>query len=328
LVLPRAEMERALESAATEPLAILHADRKHFERQGEARVAAVLAYLGKKRAPSSGSADSTHSAAATDETASSTSPVLFGSGVTAHMAAREGGSNERSISRQLQAYNGQSLFDYISSLRFETATNWLRADPRLEVEVITEWVGLTGWRLRRLCKEWLGHPPTSCRLPTPPFDPKDPATWQLVASGRLPEAEQQELVACARATWRTAYEAAILGEAAPILGTGPAQPTIDSTKPARVVDGDALARSVAEDQLWPMLSGLSYSAQQELVVLYPFKTTALFDLLRQKSRQEGRLDDQRGIELAELARLSLEVSASAFGERIHELPPPSRRATR
>ncbi len=45
----------------------------------------------------------------------------------------------------------------------------------------------------------------------------------------------------------------------------------------------------------------------------------LFDLLRERSRQEGRKNRQRGIEVAELALVSLERSDSVFGERIHDL---------
>ncbi|MCP4656819.1 MAG: hypothetical protein GY856_15525, partial [bacterium] len=130
----------------------------------------------------------------------------------------------------------------------------------------------------------------------------------------LAPAEQRELAAYIRDTWPAAYEAATCAapttandaESTPNLGV-------------RIVDRDALVRSFAEDQLWPLLSGLSYRAQREIVARYPFTSPALFDLLRQKSRAEGRRDPERGIELAELAVLSLDVSAEALGERIHEL---------
>ncbi len=85
------------------------------------------------------------------------------------------------------------------------------------------------------------------------------------------------------------------------------------------VDGAVLARFVAEHEVWPRLSGLPYESQRLVVQQYVFTSPELFDLLREKSRQEGRRDRQRGIELAELALLSLDVSAAALGERIHEL---------
>jgi len=302
MALTHAELERALALAAEGPRATLQGDREHFESLGDSRVAAVLDYLRKGPARSSD---------ATEPSPHRPCPALFLSGVTAVTAARAGGSNERSVSRQLRAYNGQSLFEYMSALRFETATNWLRAYPQLEVDVIAEWVGLTGWRLRRLCREWLGQTPTSCSLPEPPLEPRDPAAWQRVVNGRLPQADQQVLAAYVRATWPAAYEAAMSKLVEPNLAS--------RRDRARVVDRDALAKSVAQGQLWALLSGLSYSAQRELIALYPFTTTAFFDLLRQKSREEGCRDRQRGIELAELALLSLDVSAPALGEKIQEL---------
>jgi len=75
-----------------------------------------------------------------------------------------------------------------------------------------------------------------------------------------------------------------------------------------VVDAAALERSVAVEQIWPALTELSFDAQQRLVKLLPFTTTALCDFLREKSREASRRDSRRGVELAELARLSLAAS--------------------
>ncbi|MCP4548007.1 MAG: hypothetical protein GY835_16200, partial [bacterium] len=76
---------------------------------------------------------------------------------------------------------------------------------------------------------------------------------------------------------------------------------------------------VVEHEIWPLLSCLPYDAQRIVVQRVLVTSTELFDLLREKSRQEGRRDPQRGIEIAELALLSLDASAAALGERIHEL---------
>ena len=50
-----------------------------------------------------------------------------------------------------------------------------------------------------------------------------------------------------------------------------------------------------------------------------FRSTVFFDLLRRKSRQEGRKSRQRGIELAKLVLVSLERSDEVFEERVHDL---------
>lgn len=289
----RTDLGSALASAAAESLAILHADREHFARTDEPAMAAVLAFLAKH---------------------------LFKGGVTAAAAARVAGSNERSISRRMRAYSGQSLSGYMAALQFEAATRWLQADPEIGIEVVAARVGLSAWRLRRLCRDWLGQTPTSCRLPAAGFNPEAAATWQRVARGEMARDEQQELADYVRATWPAAYEAATYAETAPspLLATG--NPSVlNGAKPARIVDCAALVHSFAEHQLWPLIAELPFESQRLVVQRYAFSSTELFDLLRMKSREEGRRDPQRGIELAELALLSLEASASVLVERIHEL---------
>ena len=71
--------------------------------------------------------------------------------------------------------------------------------------------------------------------------------------------------------------------------------------------------------LWQQIRGRPYEKQQELAGSYLFRSTALFDLLRQKSREEGRKDRQAGIRLAELALHSLHYCAEARGERKADL---------
>ena len=64
---------------------------------------------------------------------------------------------------------------------------------------------------------------------------------------------------------------------------------------------------------------MPFEEQSRRVRRYLFHSTVFFDLLRKKSRLEGRKSRRRGIELAELALVSLERSDEFFGERIHEL---------
>ncbi len=89
-------------------------------------------------------------------------------------------------------------------------------------------------------------------------------------------------------------------------------------EPQIVVDGARTDRLEAE-ALWRKIRDLPFAEQRRRVRGYLFKSTVLFDLLRKKSRLLGRKGRRRGIELAELALVSLESSDRVFGERIHDL---------
>ena len=84
------------------------------------------------------------------------------------------------------------------------------------------------------------------------------------------------------------------------------------------VEGARTDRSKAE-ALWREIRDLPFAEQCRRVRIYLFCSTVLFDLLRRKSRLEGRKSRRRGVELAELALISLEKSDRVFGERIHDL---------
>ena len=84
------------------------------------------------------------------------------------------------------------------------------------------------------------------------------------------------------------------------------------------VEGARTDRSKAE-ALWLEIRDLPFAEQCRRVRIYLFCSTVLFDLLRRKSRLEGRKSRRRGVELAELALISLEKSDRVFGERIHDL---------
>lgn len=72
----------------------------------------------------------------------------------------------------------------------------------------------------------------------------------------------------------------------------------------------------------PRLAGLSFADQrQEILRSRPFATSALFDALHQRSRDEGRQDRRRGVELAQLALESVEVNAGSLGPLYHVLRP-------
>ncbi len=64
---------------------------------------------------------------------------------------------------------------------------------------------------------------------------------------------------------------------------------------------------------------LPFETQEREIRRHVFHSTALFDLLRRRLREEGLEDRRRGIRLGELALVSLERSEPVFGERIHDL---------
>lgn len=86
-----------------------------------------------------------------------------------------------------------------------------------------------------------------------------------------------------------------------------------------IVIGDARTDGLTAEGLWQKIRELPLEEQKRHVRRFLFHSTVLFDLLRQKSRLEGRKSRPRGIELAELALVSLEKSDEVFGERIHDL---------
>ncbi len=86
-----------------------------------------------------------------------------------------------------------------------------------------------------------------------------------------------------------------------------------------VVDTEVFEKFVVEHQVWPALRGLSFVEQRRYVRQCPSWTPALFDFLHRRSREEGRRDRQRGIELSQLALDSLDGNEDRLGERIHSL---------
>ena len=84
------------------------------------------------------------------------------------------------------------------------------------------------------------------------------------------------------------------------------------------IDAEPYMRFQAEE-VWRQVRELPPEVQGRCVRECDFRSRALFDLLREKSREEGRRDRQQGIFLARLALDSLEGMEEFFGERIHDL---------
>ncbi len=77
-----------------------------------------------------------------------------------------------------------------------------------------------------------------------------------------------------------------------------------------------------EATIWPRLAGLPFEEQRDLVrQCRPFSTSAFYDFLHQKSREEGRRDRRRGIDLARLAVDTLDANKHFLGDLFPTLRP-------
>ncbi len=98
-------------------------------------------------------------------------------------------------------------------------------------------------------------------------------------------------------------------------------PTDPEPNPASPSDRECCELLWAEE-FWETIRDRPYRAQRQLVRFQlHFETPALFDLLRHKSLEQGRVNHRRGIELAHLGIDSLEGCAAALGDDL-----PNKRA--
>lgn len=283
------------DQAAREPLAALRGMRRKLEETGRPDLARVLSFVEEH---------------------------VFEEGCEATAAAAVVGANPGAISPRIEAHTGYALDDLIARIRFETAVSLRAAHPEVSMEKLSEVLGLSVWRLRRLFKRWPAEAGREGRRGRA-FDPGGAFACDLAARGKLSLDEAKKVLAHLRTVRPEAF-------AVPAPAAGGAPSRRDSgiaaaglaAEPARSGAGSEVPMGVedaAAERLWSELSCLSYSAQREVVGLYAFASRAFFDLLLRKSREAGRLDRRRGVEIAELAVLSVETSAALLGERFHEM---------
>jgi len=226
---------------------------------------------------------------------------VFEPSLNAAVASAAVGSTTNAISPRLETETGRSLPAIIAYVRGETAVAWMAADPGVTEETVAEMIGLSKYRLDRLLKKMGVDVQLRQRPCTLVFDPRSPETWQRGVRGELPAHQVRELVAHLRACCPAAFP-----DADPSTAEDAGHPPIP------------VEQDVAE-QLWTLLSHLTYGAQREVVQLYAFASRAFFDLLMGKSREDGRRDRQRDVEIAELAVLSVETSTAMLGEQAYEM---------
>ncbi len=188
---------------------------------------------------------------------------------------------------------------YIRQRRLETAARLL-VDTDLRVWKIAHLAGFSGPGVfGESFKEWAGLTPTAYRK----------AARKAVAESESHGRRLQEIGR--RFIEGQAYELDL--EELDFLDLW-----VDAQKQARVglppknlaFDGTAMERGLALTH-WERLRHLPPREQQEIVRQpYGLTTTVLFDVLREKSREEGRKDRQEGVRIAELALVSLDGIAA------------------
>ena len=203
---------------------------------------------------------------------------------------------------------GQTVSDYITGARVETAARLLR-DTSLSIETISLLVGYPDTPgLRNAFKRWPGLRPTEfrdklrlvlARTERPEGELLSIRFWNKLTQGELDPARVKGALTWLWSTHGLLKDGDLRNEAAS--------------------KGRERFREQLLEEIWQWLSDQPYLTQLRLVrEEIRFGSPALFYLLGEKSRVEGREDRGRGIELSELALASLEGCADVLGEAYHD----------
>ncbi len=204
-----------------------------------------------------------------------------------------------------RAITGVSLKQYIEDRRIEMAYRLILLTD-LDLGSISEWVGYENYPTFIAAYQRQHHSLPSA-VPRENWPPSliDDLTSAKVGDGLLTTDEFvchiEDLIRLCPALAKTIH-----------IGDCP------DPEPVRIIDGAASDRLKAEG-LWQMIRDLPFAEQCRELRGHLFRSEVLFNLLRKKSRLEGRKSRQRGIEVAKLALVSLERSDHVFGGRVHEL---------
>ncbi len=229
---------------------------------------------------------------------------LFDPGLTVATWRRQAGIGDNAVSVDFKAWIGRAPSEYLVERRLETGARLLAATDIGEHR-IAYLLGFTSYRtFRDRYKHWAGKDPSEGRDHLPPE--VDIAKLRRALRGELSYEEGRRVVELLRRYY-------------PEVEDDP-EPRIGSSAPIErvVVDGADFERYQAEG-LWQRIRTLPFEEQKRRVRAHLFRSTVFFDLVREKSREEGRQDRECGVRIGELALVSLEGHEEVFGERIHDL---------
>ncbi len=231
---------------------------------------------------------------------------LFDRNLTATLAWDKAGIKDHSLSAAFRDATDLTLGKFIERQRAEVADRIMRMAPDLEPARVGQAVGFDYYgTFVRAYKNWFQETPVVARNKARSSE-IDPLFLRRYLRGELD----------ADAAWRV-HELGVrlYPELEERLREHYGQ---SGGEPRLEFDGGRIERLAAEG-VWQELQAVPVEEQKRSLRRVRFHSTALFDLLREKSREEGRRDRRRGVEVAELALISLEGSEDIFGERIHDL---------
>ena len=236
---------------------------------------------------------------------------LFEESLSVGSACRAVGIADSAIAADLRAYTRYTVDQLIARLRIEAAIHLL-----LHTQVRVERIGhLVGYKIYRTFlkayRNWTGETPDTARRSKPDtsaaFGTASLVALWRIGAGDLGADEVRALQEGLGELYPEVFSAC--DEPSAEAGPAPATPSLDA---------EALER-VQAAELWPRLAGLPFAQQRKLVAGWTFWTPAPFLVLHQRSREEGRRDRKRGVEVAQLALDSLDGNESRLGSRIHAL---------
>ena len=232
---------------------------------------------------------------------------LFQPSLDANKAWRVAGIRDCAKRVRFTRSTGVSLSRYIAAARIEVA-DVLMAATDLDLGTLSMKVGFDYYpTFAETYQRVKGQKPSDVARPHLPTRPiVDDQTPLAAARGLL---DDDAVIHYVEDLLRIYPSAA--GRIREGLTTAAAEPQIR-------VDG-ARCEELQAQGLWQMIRDLPFAEQCQQVRRYLFCSEVFFDLLRKRSRREGRKSRQRGVELANLALVSLETSDQVFGDRIHDL---------
>ena len=231
---------------------------------------------------------------------------LFDEELTATAAWMALGRNDHTLSEAFRDATGLPLAKFIERRRLEIAHHMMRLNPEIEPALISQAMGYRyhGTFVRGYKKVF--------RMT--PFQARRHSQRQAIDSLEVQRGLRGEMDPEAawsfHQTWLRLYpsvEERLREHYQRAVGQG------------RIEIGSARKERWLAEGVWQELRGLPFEEQKQMLGGLRFHSTALFDLLRKTSREEGRRDRQLGVRIAELALLSLEECDEVFGDRIHDL---------
>lgn len=219
---------------------------------------------------------------------------LFDPGYTVKAGRLAAGMTRTNLKSHFRRRLDSSPRTYLRAFRLRVAET-LTMDTSMPIEQVAEMSGFTSRpMLTRAFRECFGTTPSALRNRLPAAD--------------SPQLLDQAITVMARAVRRRSSlseRAELVRRIATAVGLEQVEGVSGTPSAALHWSADAAARLDLEVG-WKWLRGLPRAGQQAMIEGQAHRFPGLFDFLKDQSRKEGRGNRQRGVEIAELALLSLE----------------------